>query len=64
MSDVATDATAPLIEKMRADASQLAASIVAAADGGVPQSRIMPELISVLRESGLLPAGMRIPFFG
>lgn len=59
MTDVAVD---PLLSKMRADAATLAASILAAVEGGVPQSTIMPELISVLRESGLIPSGMRIPF--
>ena len=47
---------------MRADAERLADSILAALDAGVPQTQVLPTLITVLREKELLPKGVRIPF--
>lgn len=54
----------PPLSVMRADAEKLADSILAAIDAGVPQSTILPELITVLREKDLLPKGVKIPFIG
>lgn len=50
-----------LLAEVETSARALCGALVAAIDGGVPQIKLMPQLITILREAGLLPEG-RLPF--
>jgi len=50
-----------LVKKCEQDARSLAESVHAAADAGVPYVVLLPALITVFREMGMMPDGMAIP---
>ena len=50
-----------LLAQVETDAKAMCVSLVAAIDGGVSQIKLMPMLIGILKEGGLLPEG-KIPF--
>lgn len=51
------------ILQVRADGQALCRSLVAAIEADVSQALLLPELIAVLREGGLLPDMSKLPSF-
>lgn len=45
----------------RESATKLASDVKAAADAGVPPIILLPTLLSVFREAGMMPDGMQLP---
>jgi hypothetical protein len=54
MSELTPQAQDVYVARVRDNAHELAAALTEAVDAGVSQAVLLPELISVLKESGLL----------
>lgn len=52
------------VEACRDSAQQLADDLKAAGDAGVPPIMLIPTLIGVFREAGMMPEGFTIPNLG
>lgn len=50
-----TDEIQAQIENVKRDARTFLETLKAAVDAGVPQAVLMPELLVILRESGMMP---------
>jgi hypothetical protein len=59
-----TEEQSAIMGTVRASANALAESLQAAEASGIGQATLLPELIKIMRESGLLPEGIKIPFLG
>jgi hypothetical protein len=54
MSELTPQAQEVFVARVRDNAQELAAALTEAVDAGVSQAVLLPELIAVLKESGLL----------
>ena len=57
-----TPAQGDLLETTKRQASRLAQTLNECVEAEIPQAVLLPELVGIMRESGLLPAGFKIPF--
>ncbi len=55
---------AAVLDTVRERAGALCAALNDAVEADISQAVLLPELVSIMREAGLLPAGMKIPFVG
>lgn len=61
---VLTDEQQALLEQTELRTRELAETLNAAIEAEIPQSVLLPRLVEVARETGLLPKGLRIPGLG
>jgi len=50
------------LEQVRTDARAFAATLTAAEEAGISHAVLLPELIAIMRETGLLPKTGGLPF--